>query len=134
MNTMNLSNLHTYHQQRLLQSFSALHPSHYKVLSNHCCINSALSTSTGEIVQESLSLQQPALEPGRLYIIPETELPKLEAPQTAPPPAPTILRKPQMVWKPGHGAIEKVDKFTGEIMHLVEERLAMAADALFSPT
>ena len=33
-----------------------------------------------------------------------------------------IPTKPKMVWKPGRGSIEKVDKLTGEIMHLVEER------------
>ena len=32
----------------------------------------------------------------------------------------TNIKKPSYVWKPGHGAIEKVDRRTGEIFHLCE--------------
>lgn len=40
----------------------------------------------------------------------------------APIPLPVVpkAKKPQYVWKPGHGAIEKVDRRTGEIFHLCE--------------
>lgn len=133
MTTMDFSNRHAFHQQQLLQSFSALHPAHYQVLSNRWCVNSAIATSTGDIVPENL-IRQVELVPERAYIIPETDLPRLEQPEAATTPIPTAVPKAKMVWKPGHGAIEKVDKFTGEIMHLVEERLNLMADAAFCAT
>lgn len=39
----------------------------------------------------------------------------------APVPPKASAKKPTYVWKPGHGAIEKVDRRTGEIFHLCEE-------------
>lgn len=123
---MTTTNQHTFHNLRLLQNARALHPDCYKQFSNRFCVNKRILTPTGDMVP----MQMP--EP-HLNLIPETTLPHLpsfwydneETPQAAPEPAvttpATTTGKSRMVWKPGHGAIEKVDRLTGEIMHLVEE-------------
>ncbi len=111
---MSLSNRHTLHHHGLLQAVYALNPSHYALLSNHHAINPSLRLTAIHLDMADLipTIHSP--------IIPSVDVSSSIIPlPTKPPIVPT---KPKMVWKPGRGAIEKVDKHTGEIMHLVEER------------
>ena len=111
---MSLSNRHTLHHHGLLQAVYALNPSHYALLSNCHAINPRLRLTAIHLDMADLipTIHSP--------IIPSVELPSSVIPLPTKPT--TMPIKPKMVWKPGRGAIEKVDKFTGEIMHLVEER------------
>jgi hypothetical protein len=34
---------------------------------------------------------------------------------------PVLEKGGKLIWKPGHGLVEKVDKLTGEIVHLAEK-------------
>jgi hypothetical protein len=34
---------------------------------------------------------------------------------------PVLEQGGKVIWKPGHGLVEKVDKLTGEIVHLAEK-------------
>lgn len=119
---MTTTNQHTFHHQRLLQNARALHPGYYAQMSNQFCINKRIMAPTGD----RLPMKAPT---SRLNLTPETTL--LHSPdfrpdsETALQPefivSVAITSKSRMVWKPGHGIIEKVDKLTGEIMHLAEE-------------
>mgnify|MGYP003595006465 CR=1 FL=1 len=111
---MSLSNRHTLHHHGLLQAVYALNPSHYALLSNHHAINPSLRLTAIHLDMADLipTIHSP--------IIPSVDLPSSSIPL---PTKPTVIpAKPKMVWKLGRGSIEKVDKLTGEIMHLVEER------------
>jgi hypothetical protein len=111
---MSLSNRHTLHHHGLLQAVYALHPNHYALLSNHHAVNPALRLTEIHLDMEDLipTIHSP--------IIPSAEV--TSSIITLPTKPSVVPIKPKMVWKPGHGSIEKVDKVTGEIMHLVEER------------
>ena len=111
---MSLSNRHTLHHHGLLQAVYALNPSHYALLSNHHAINPSLRLTAIHLDMADLipTIHSP--------IIPSVTEPSSIIPLPTKPAF--IPTKPKMVWKPGRGSIEKVDKLTGEIMHLVEER------------
>lgn len=125
---MTVTNRHTFHNQRLLQNACALHPDHYAALSNRYCVNGRIFAPTGKLAEPA------AFEP-RMDFIPETALPHFPScwhdplilpdnlSNTQPTPLKPALPKTRMVWKHGHGVIEKVDGLTGEIMHLAEEYL-----------
>ncbi len=124
---MSLSNRHTLHHHRLLQAVYALHPSHYALLSNCHAINPQLRMTQIYLNMENLiptihsPIVLPTVDPLSTSLAPVIPLPRQ-----------AHSAKPKMVWKLGRGAIEKVDKITGEIMHLVEERAVVPELALMA--
>lgn len=126
---MAITNLCSFHQQRLLQNATALHPDHYAKLSNRRGVNKLL-------LPPDTSSLQPIVAKSWIEVVTERALPyfptfwhrgDVHKQSIANLPIVNNIRtqsihgKSRMVWKPGHGAIEKVDRITGEIMHLVEE-------------
>ncbi len=144
---MPLSNLLSFHQRVTLQNASAFPGAHYASLNNLHCINAALLQlgQSTPIRQNRQNLRTHTLRPldaqtmcppnnnktlkTPAIAIPNTEPktePKLPVRLPAPSRAPSAPRvtaathNKRIIWKPGRGGIEKVDKLSGEIMHMAE--------------
>lgn len=142
-----LSNRSAFHEKLLLQNSHALPKAYYQQYRNTSAINPEIVTMASH---PTVKMNQPhTQQPTSTQTQPQTKNPfettqqeqsltdivnsiKANAKQqtqhadktqaSQPPQAVKTPSKPktQYVWKPGHGAIEKVDKRTGEIYHLAE--------------
>lgn len=125
---MAITNLCSFHQQRLLQNATALHPNHYTQLSNQQGVNTQLLPPR-EAADENALPHFPAF--WHHDKVSRQSIANLAITNNMP--ARSIHGKSRMVWKPGHGTIEKVDRITGEIMHLVEEFIDKSGKVSPSP-
>lgn len=127
---MNFSNLQSFHHAILLQNATALPSRYYRSFNNRNCTQVEVLTQAIDVSIEPLALPTPVAHPlPQKNIETALELPRsnessilADLPHTSR----LSVTKRRMVWKPGRGTIEKVDKLTGEIVHLVEEHLPTA--------
>ncbi len=123
-----LSNLHSFHFGALLQNSSALPWHVYQSTTNKLLLSPLKSTATTTKSTTSLTQTTTAIKPQplkrrntHLAKQPTTKLQTAE-PEKAEQENFQHSSQPTPKWKPGHGVIEKVDKTTGEIMHLSAEQ------------
>lgn len=122
-----LSNLHSFHFGALLQNSSALPWHVYQRTTNKLLLSPLKSTATttekptrvtpaATITKPQPLKRRNTCLPKQITIKPQPKRPVqiCQKNQTKP----QSSNKPAPQWKPGHGVIEKVDKTTGEIMHL----------------
>lgn len=125
-----LSNLHSFHFGALLQNSSALPWHVYQNTTNKLLLSPLKSTtaptkSTTGLTQATTSIKSPYLKRHKrrnTYLTKQFTTP-LQAAKPEKTHQGTCQAPSQSTskWKPGHGVIEKVDKTTGEIMHLSAE-------------
>ncbi|MEZ5535728.1 MAG: hypothetical protein R3F02_08880 [Thiolinea sp.] len=123
-----LSNLHSFHFDKLLQNACAL-PGHVYKDSNNKKLLSDLKTRGNNMTTTASpfdSPDNPETDPfNHPRTSPEQQKTAPVATQNAPEsPAPIASQQKEnkkQVWKPGRGVIEKVDRMTGEIVHLCTE-------------
>lgn len=135
---MTYSNLQSFHRGLALQNATAFPAEYYADLHNASSVRSISRyvlpiASIHEAIptaKEKINIKQLDLA---LQVFPEKQISPPVAPERIPTvsdllrPAVTIDSTPvleqsgKVIWKPGHGLIEKVDKLTGEIVHLSEK-------------
>lgn len=136
---MAYSNLQSFHRGLVLQNATALPAEYYAELNNSlgvrpvskyvlpaiASIHERVPTVTEKVelpVLVSLELDTP-----EKHISPPVSIELIPVVSNVLRPAVTIDSIPvleqggKVIWKPGHGLIEKVDKLTGEIVHLAEK-------------
>lgn len=136
---MAYSNLQSFHRGLALQNATALPAEYYADLHNAssvrtvsrylaapiACIHEAIPTVTDKIQdrQPNLTLQPlsekqifPSIAPQRIPTVSTVLRPVVTIDNQ-----PVLEKDGKVIWKPGHGLIEKVDKLTGEIVHLAED-------------
>jgi type IV secretory pathway VirB10-like protein len=139
-----LSNLHSFHFGNVLQNISALPDHVYRSANNRQLLrlsNAGLTTMpTGNVIklrqEQTRQTQQHPVTPAAsetktktsAHAEPENKVHSRSTPVTqktalppAPPPLPVSSVRKKQVWKPGRGVVEKVDKASGEIVHLCLE-------------
>jgi hypothetical protein len=135
---MAYSNRQSFHSGLVLQNATALPANYYAELTNSLSVR-PISRHTPAIVSihESIPVVTEKIDSSLIPTV-QTQAPEK---QISPPvsteripvvsealrPAITIDTTPvleqggKVIWKPGHGLVEKVDKLTGEIVHLAEK-------------
>ena len=136
---MTYSNLQSFHRGILLQNATAFPADYYAALHNGTSVRTVspyvlppiasihesvpsdnyrnLSNSVAEQLEQAPEKQiSPPIDPENVPTISTVLRPAITIETT-----PVKDQAGRVVWKPGHGLIEKVDKLTGEIYHLVEE-------------
>lgn len=135
---MTYSNLQSFHRGLVLQNATAFPTEYYADLHNA----SSVRPISRYLPPPILSIHEisPRLSPVKLkeldlalQSLPEKQVSAPVPPELIPTvsevlrPAITIESVPilekggKVIWKPGHGLVEKVDKLTGEIVHLAEK-------------
>lgn len=136
---MTYSNLQSFHRGLKLQNATALPADYYAALNNVSSVRSvsrymtpaiasihpSVPLATDKIDSPVIDLQiqqlpekqiSPAIDPERIPTVSDHLRPKFTIDSV------TVLEQGgKVIWKPGHGLIEKVDKLTGEIVHLAEK-------------
>ena len=136
---MAYSNLQSFHRGLKLQNATALPTDYYVALNNATSVHSisryvmpaiasihpSVPTVTDKVDSQAstLGLQQlpekqisPPVAPERIPTVSERLHPSVTI-ETVP----VLEQGGKLIWKPGHGLVEKVDKLTGEIVHLAEK-------------
>ncbi|MFZ1569260.1 MAG: hypothetical protein WAT29_10625 [Thiolinea sp.] len=137
---MSYSNLQSFHRGLVLQNATAFPAEYYADLSNAssvhnvsryvlpppiASIHETIPTITDKIQLPPSDLTQsilpekqvsPPVSTERIPTVSDVLRPTLIIDSI-----PVLEKGGKVVWKPGHGLIEKVDKLTGEIVHLSEE-------------
>ncbi len=136
---MTYSNLQSFHRGLKLQNATALPAEYYTALNNSSSVRSVsrymlpaiasihatVPRATDKVDFQTISLHvqplpekqiSPAIDPERIPIVADHLRPKLTIDSI-----PVLEQSGRVIWKPGHGLIEKVDKLTGEIVHLAEK-------------
>ncbi|HPY40291.1 MAG TPA: hypothetical protein PLM98_07225 [Thiolinea sp.] len=137
---MAYSNLQSFHRGLVLQNATAFPAEYYADLHNAlsvrpvsryvlptaiASIHEAVPTVTDKVdlVPFDLSAQalpekqvSPPIPTERIPVISDVLRPSFTIDSV-----PVLEKGGKVVWKPGHGLVEKVDKLTGEIVHLAEE-------------
>ena len=114
-----LSNLHSFHFGKLLQNACALPEPIYKDSNNKKLLNNLTNRVDSTMPPASLAdnTENPETTPANHSPAPAERLKK--------PLVTTVFPQQEVsgkhVWKPGRGVIEKVDRETGEIVHLCTE-------------
>ncbi|TXH72086.1 MAG: hypothetical protein E6Q85_06795 [Thiothrix sp.] len=136
---MTYSNLQSFHRGLKLQNATALPADYYAALNNANSVRSvsrymmpviasihpSVPLSTDRIDSSAIDLQiqqlpekqiSPTIDPERIPTVSDHLRPKFTIDSV-----PVLEQGGRVIWKPGHGLIEKVDKLTGEIVHLAEK-------------
>ena len=136
---MTYSNLQSFHRGLKLQNATALPAEYYTALNNSSSMRSvsrymlpaiasihpttSRATAKGDSQTINLHVQtlpekhiSPSIDPELIPIVVDHLRPKLTIDSI-----PVLEQSGRVIWKPGHGLIEKVDKLTGEIVHLSEK-------------
>lgn len=135
---MTHSNLQSFHRGLVLQNATAFSAEYYADLHNASSVRTVSRYLPPPIasIHETIPLADKT-ETKPLDLAPQVLPQKQISPPVAPELIPTVsdLARPaitidtvpvleqggKVIWKPGHGLIEKVDKLTGEIVHLAEK-------------
>lgn len=136
---MAYSNLQSFHRGLKLQNATALPTDYYIALNNATSVRSvsryimpAIASIHPSVPTVTDKVDSQAIELA-LQQLPEKQISPPVAPEHIPTvsdrlrPSFTIDSVPvleqggKVIWKPGHGLVEKVDKLTGEIVHLAEK-------------
>lgn len=136
---MTYSNLQSFHRGLVLQNATAFPTEYYVNLHNASSVRSisrympspivsiheTIPKLTDKIQLKTLDLTHQALPEKQVSPPLSTELiPTISdvlRPAITIDSVPTLEKGGKIIWKPGHGLIEKVDKLTGEIVHLAEK-------------
>ncbi len=113
-----LSNLHSFHFGALLQNASALPWHVYQSTTNKLLLTPPASITTKPNAAVTMYLQPPSKKNHQRTTKPAT---KPLTTRTGKSDYTKLKSKAKPKWKPGPGVIEKVDKTSGEIMHLSTE-------------
>lgn len=137
---MAYSNLQSFHRGLRLQNATAFPAEYYANLNNASSVRSVsryvlptpiasihetIPTVTEKIDLPDIDLTQQVLPEKQVSPpIPAERIPTVSdvlRPTVTIDNIPVLDKGGKVVWKPGHGLVEKVDKLTGEIVHLSEE-------------
>ncbi|TXH70376.1 MAG: hypothetical protein E6Q83_05730 [Thiothrix sp.] len=136
---MTYSNLQSFHRGLQLQNATALPADYYAALHNAHSVRSVsryvlpalasihptVPTVADKVDIKALDLPlpqlpekqiSPAIDPESIPVIADRLRPSFTIDSV-----PVLEQSGKVIWKPGHGLIEKVDKLTGEIVHLSEK-------------
>lgn len=138
---MAYSNLQSFHRGLVLQNATAFPAEYYVDLHNASSvraisryvlpppidsIHEAIPTITDKVELKGLDefADQPSPEKQISPPVPPELIPTVSnvlRPAITIESVPVLERGGRVIWQPGHGLIEKVDKLTGEIVHLAEK-------------